>query len=152
MNFLKRLFGFTKPAQKPSLSASADIRWVMDFNLQLGVELGGVIGVFNVFSDAKGMLEKFMAIMLKDVEFHRQGMSANLRAEFMAESFNRSYPREVIGLMKKYHAFYCDAFPRLINNAAFREWVKSSSFSIMPDMFTHAVLKFAVKLVEARSA
>ena len=133
-----------------------NIRWVQDFNLNLGVNvLGGIFGVVDAFAEPVKMLEEFFDLIEYGEELRRKHGSKTKAFEeairpylYQLDSRLGSKQFEIVSV--HYVPFYYEAKVRLEACPKFIEWVKGSTFSIMPDIFTKSVMEYAISKIEIR--
>ena len=131
-----------------------NIKWVQDFNLNLGVNvLGGIFGVHEAFADPVKMLEEFLGLLAYSDELRDShgGKSKEFNEAMRLHLLNlakRLPEKSFAVLCKQYVPFYYEACVRLRSNKKFVDWVKENEFSIMPDIFTREVLLYAISRIE----
>lgn len=141
-----------EPAEIPFLAQlekdaqTDDIAWVQYFNVKLGMDLGGILGVANTFSDAEGLMRSFIEILECDMAASRAKVGTEERQQRLKLKVAQVKSNEQEILMQ-YWDFFGDACSRVCTNRSFAEWVhKPKSFTVMPDIFTHEILKLACKV------
>lgn len=131
-----------------------NIKWVQDFNLNLGVNvLGGIFGVHEAFADPVKMLEEFLDLLaysdeLRDSYGGKSKEFNEAMRSHLLELAKRLPEKSFDVLCKQYVPFYYEAYARLRSNEKFVDWVKENEFSIMPDIFTREVLLYAISRIE----
>ncbi len=131
-----------------------NIKWVQDFNLNLGVNvLGGIFGVHEAFADPVKMLEEFLDLLaysdeLRDSYGGKSKEFNEAMRSHLLKLAKRLPEKSFDVLCKQYVPFYYEACARLRSNEKFVDWVKENEFSIMPDIFTREVLLYAISRIE----
>lgn len=131
-----------------------NIKWVQDFNLNLGVNvLGGLFGVLETFSDPVKMLEELLDLLAYSDELRDSygGKSKEFNEAmrwYLHKLVKRLPEKSFTVLCSHYVPFYYEACVRLKSNPKFIDWVKENEFSIMPDIFTREVLLYAISRIE----
>lgn len=133
-----------------------NIKWVQDFNLNLGVNvLGGIFGVLETFADPVKMLEEFLDLLAYSDElrdsYGGKSKEFNEAIRSYLHKLARRLPEQSFAVLcKHYVPFYYEAFARLRANPKFVDWVKENEFSVMPDIFTCQVLLYAISRIEIK--
>lgn len=131
-----------------------NIKWVQDFNLNLGINvLGGIFGVLEAFADPVKMLEEFLDLLaysdeLRDSYGGKSKEFNEAMRSHLLKLAKRLPEKSFDVLCKQYVPFYYEACVRLRSNEKFVDWVKENEFSIMPDIFTREVLLYAISRIE----
>ena len=124
----------------------SDISWVQYFNVKLGLDLGGIMGVMEAFSDPATLMEHFSMLVENDMASSRRGISASERQSGLRRSLSHVGKNEQ-DLLLKYWDFFGDACARIHTNTDFVKWIYTpKNFTAMPDIFTFEVLKLACRI------
>ena len=133
-------------AQLEKDAQTDDIAWVQYFNVKLGMDLGGIVGVFNAFSDAGSLMRCFVEILECDMAASRAQVGTEERQRRLRLKVAQTNSNEQ-ELLMQYWDFFGDACTKVCTNREFAEWVhKPKNFTVMPDIFTHEILKLACKV------
>ena len=127
-----------------------DIQWVMDFNINLGIGLGGLLQVMQAFENQVALMKSFCDLVKHDMKNASHGMTANERAENLQFVVNgiRKTRRQDAYLLEKYWEFFSDACDRIVRNPAFANWIdEGREFQMYPEIFTYEILRLANKTV-----
>lgn len=131
-------------------TAIENIRWVQNFNLNLGINvLGGIYGVCDVFSHHKEMIEEFYALIEQCDELRRRHGGGTKEFQEMIHPYlclldKRLGAKQFEVVSMHYVPFYLEAKERLASCPEFVEWVRNAKPSIMPDIFTQCVMRYAI--------
>lgn len=131
---------------------NGNVSGVMDFNQRLGSDLGGVLGVMEVFCDPAGMLKLVVSLYDGIVAMHESGVPMRKAVDCTLDMATQKFPPNYCLALSRYLGFFGGAFSMVRDDPVFCRWIRSASPSVMPDMFTHSLLKVALARVEKEVA
>lgn len=136
-----------------------NVRWVQDFNLNLGMNcLGGVLGVFDAFADSRSLLTEFIALLdcCEKIDNRLGERAGALRKSMVRRHFNRMKRRlgcaRAAMLCIHFLPFAHEAYRRLLACREFKVWADRAQFEFMPDIFTAAVLRLLAHRINRAEA
>lgn len=136
-----------------------NVKWVRDFNLNLGVNcLGGVLGVSNAFADSRSLLTEFVALVdcCRKIDDRLGERAGALRKSMVQRHFRRMERRlgraRAAMLCMHFLPFAHEAHRRLLGCKEFKVWAERAQFEFMPDIFTAAVLRILAHRIDMAEA
>ena len=98
----------------------SDVAWVQYFNIQLGLDLGGIMGVMEAFLDHTTLMKHFCQLVENDMAASRRGISASERQKSINNILSNFEKKEQDPLLR-YWDFFGDACSRICTKPNFVE-------------------------------
>ena len=119
----------------------------MNFDLKLGLQLGGIFGVFEAFSTPVILMNNFNTLLNIDIDASKQKLPMKQRCELISKYFEKLEKKESV-ILSSYWNFFGEACVKINSNPEFVKWINQSTGDVMPTIFTFQILKIACHIIK----